>query len=62
MLSGVGEKWLESIFGKPNTGNPFSEYDFENVVIKNEWTLEYDYFIAIYFKQKRGRFIVKRED
>ncbi len=54
--------WLESIFGKPNTGNPFSEYDFENVVIKNEWTLEYDYFIAIYFKQKRGRFIVKRED
>lgn len=54
--------WLESVFGKPNTGNPFSEYDFENVVIRNEWTLEYDYFIAIYFKQKRGRFIVKRED
>lgn len=54
--------WLEAVFGKPNTGKPFSEYDFENIVVRNEWTLEYDYFIGIYFKQKRGRFIVKRED
>jgi len=45
-------EWLERIYGKPNTGKPFNEYDFENVVIRNEWTLDFDYFIGIYFKKK----------
>lgn len=55
------EKWLEKMFGEPNMGKAFSNYDFENCRIYNDMTLDHDYRITIAYKKQRGRFIVNGE-